>query len=71
MIGHNGQIWSQPHFVQHQQVESLSILEVILWGLEAQIEKGKGWHNRDTMWIFCEPDIEGKSQGGKIRINYI
>lgn len=50
MIGYNGQIWSQPHFGQHQQVESLSILEAILRGLEAQIEKGRD----DIIGILCE-----------------
>ncbi len=70
MIGYNGQIWSQPHFGQHQQVESLLILEAILRGLEAQIEKGRD----DIIGIHenkFELDIEGKSQGGKNRINYI
>lgn len=41
---------SQPHLGQHQQVESLSILEAILRGLEAQIEKGKD----DIIGILCE-----------------
>jgi len=40
-MGHNGQISFQPHFGQHQQIESLSILEAILKGLEAQVEKGR------------------------------